>query len=246
MRPEIATYAARPDLGARVREISDPWPEFIHHANCNRLWHVMRERFPEFQLVLFDPAGERILGRGQTIPIRWDSTVRGLPGGVDDAVEQGAALADGEADTLCAIVAVLDAAARRRGLSSLLIEGMRAAASAGGLGALVAPVRPTLKERYPLTPIARYAGWRREDGLLFDPWLRVHERLGGAALAIAERSMTVEGSVAEWESWTGMAFPESGAYVLPNALVPIEIDRERDRGSYVEPNVWMLHSPRGA
>jgi hypothetical protein len=58
--------------------------------------------------------------------------------------------------------------------------------------------------------------------------------------------MTVEGSVAEWECWTQMAFPESGAYVLPQALVPIEIDRERDRATYVEPNVWMFHSARGA
>jgi hypothetical protein len=39
-----------------------------------------------------------------------------------------------------------------------------------------------------------------------------------------------------------MAFPESGQYVVEGALVPVEIDRERDRGLYVEPNVWMLHS----
>src|SRR5437867_10205643 len=59
----------------------------------------------------------------------WDGTAAGLPGGVDDAVEQGAALADGEADTLCAIVAVLDPAARGRRLSSLVIDAMRPAAA---------------------------------------------------------------------------------------------------------------------
>jgi len=48
-----------------------------------------------------------------------------------------------------------------------------------GLGALVAPVRPNWKERYPLVPIERYSEWRRDDGLLFDPWMRVHERLEG-------------------------------------------------------------------
>jgi hypothetical protein len=246
MRAEAATYAARPDLAARVGEIADPWPEFIHHANCNRLWHVMRERFPQFQVVLFDADSEAMLGRGQTIPVRWDGTAAGLPGGVDDAVEQGAALADGEADTLCAIVAVLDPAARGRRLSSLVIDAMRSAATTAGLQALIAPVRPTLKEIYPLTAIESYATWRRDDGRLFDPWLRVHERLGGEVLGIAERSMTVEGKVGEWESWTEMAFPETGSYVLPGALVPIEIDREADLGRYVEPNVWMRHSPRGA
>ena len=246
MRAEAATYAARPDLAARVGEIADPWPEFIHHANCNRLWHVMRERFPQFQLVLFDADSERMLGRGQTMPVRWDGTAAGLPGGVDDAVEQGAALADGEADTLCAIVAVLDPAARGRRLSSLVIDAMRSAAAAAGMKALIAPVRPTLKENYPLTAIESYATWRRDDGRLFDPWLRVHERLGGEVLGIAERSMTVEGTIGEWESWTEMPFPESGSYVLPGALVPIEIDCEADLGRYVEPNVWMRHSPRGA
>jgi hypothetical protein len=39
-----------------------------------------------------------------------------------------------------------------------------------------------------------------------------------------------------------MAFPESGEYVVEGALVPVEIDREHDRGLYVEPNIWMLHS----
>jgi hypothetical protein len=42
---------------------------------------------------------------------------------------------------------------------------------------------------------------------------------------------------------TQPALPESGTYVVPGALVPIEIDRERDEGVYVEPNVWMVHSP---
>ena len=54
--------------------------------------------------------------------------------------------------------------------------------------------------------------------------------------------MRIEGTVAEWEEWAGMAFPESGAYPVQGALVPVEIDRERDRGEYVEPNVWVLHA----
>ena len=41
--------------------------------------------------------------------------------------------------------------------------------------------------------------------------------------------MVVTGTVAEWEEWTEMALPESGAYVVPGALVPVEIDRERPK-----------------
>ena len=70
----------------------------------------------------------------------------------------------------------------------------------------------------------------------------------GAArmLRVASRSMVVEGRVRDWEQWTGMRFPASGRYVVPGALVPIEIDRRRDRSRYVEPNVWMLHPSRSS
>jgi hypothetical protein len=122
---------------------------------------------------------------------------------------------------------------------------MRDVAARYGLNALVAPVRPTLKSRYPLTSIERYADWRRPDGELFDPWLRVHEQLGAKILHVCPGSLVVTGTVAEWEEWTGMAFPDSGAYVLEGALVPIEIDRKQDVGRYVEPNVWMKHPVGG-
>jgi len=110
-----------------------------------------------------------------------------------------------------------------------------------GMRALVAPVRPTLKHRYPLTPMARYVRWRRPDGAPLDPWLRVHWRLGARVLGVAARSMVVEGRVRDWEGWTGMGFPASGDYVVPGALTTVRIDRARDRGRYAEPNVWMLH-----
>ena len=102
-------------------------------------------------------------------------------------------------------------------------------------------MRPNLKHRYPLVPMERYITWRRPDGTHLDPWLRTHERLGAEIVRVAPESMRVPGTVAEWEEWAGMAFPESGSYVVPGALVPVEVDRERDEGLYVEPNVWMVH-----
>jgi hypothetical protein len=106
---------------------------------------------------------------------------------------------------------------------------------------MIAPVRPTLKESYPLTPMERYARWKRADGLPFDPWLRVHGRLGARFLRVAPRSMVIEGTISEWEEWTGMRFPESGAYVVQGALQPVVMDLEKDLGVYEEPNVWMHH-----
>ena len=72
--------------------------------------------------------------------------------------------------------------------------------------------------------------------------MRVHERLGAEILKPEPRSLRITGTVAEWESWTGMTFPESGDYVFPSGLATVAIDRERDRGTYLEPNVWMRHT----
>ena len=118
---------------------------------------------------------------------------------------------------------------------------MRELAERHGLRRLIAPVRPSWKERYPLAPIERYITWRREDGQLLDPWMRLHERLGARVATALPHSMRITGTVQEWESWTGLAFPESGAYVFPHGLAPVAIDRESDVGIYWEPNVWMIH-----
>jgi GNAT superfamily N-acetyltransferase len=239
----VVPYSQRPDLIERLGEVEDVWPEFLHHtdATFNALWRRVRREFPDFQLVLYDEDTDRVTGRGQTIPFRWDGTWEDLPDGVDGVVRR-VFEGGGEPTTLSALVAVVDPRYRGRGLSSLIIEGMRGVAAEHGLDALVAPVRPTLKAQHPSTPMEDYLGWRRADGQLFDPWLRVHERLGGEILRVCPGSLVVEGTVSEWEEWTGMAFPESGSYVVEGALVPVEIDRAQDVGRYVEPNVWMRHS----
>ena len=54
-------------------------------------------------------------------------------------------------------------------------------------------------------------------------------------------SLRITGSVAEWEEWTEMAYPETGEYVFPQGLATVAIDREADVGRYWEPNVWMRH-----
>ena len=88
-------------------------------------------------------------------------------------------------------------------------------ARSSGLAPLVAPVRPNQKHLYPLTPIERYVAWQRSDGLPFDPWLRVHARLGGKVVRCEPRAMEITAPVQEWEAWTGMAFPEDGPLRLP-------------------------------
>lgn len=223
--PEIRSSAA-------FSEIRRAWPEIVlHDAISNAHWGRLYEERPEFQFVLVDD-GE-LLAEGNSIP------VSGMPASWRDALRSG--FERGPADRLCALAILIDPDRQRRGLSRLMLEHMRGLAFERDWD-LVAPVRPSLKHRYPLTPIERYVEWRRDDGLLFDPWLRAHERLGAELVGIAENSLVAEGTVAELEQWSGLSFPESGSYVVEGALVPVEIDRERDHGSYREPNVWMRHA----
>jgi hypothetical protein len=240
--PVVATAAERPELIDRAWELTqDVIPEYNNHGDVlNRYWGRLIDERPEFQFHLVD--GDEPVARARCIPVRWDGTVEDLPAGIDGAIARG--FEEGGANVLCALLIAVPRAMQSGGLSAAALRGMIGIAQEHGFSTLIAPVRPNWKERYPLTPIERYAAWRRDDGLPFDPWMRVHARLGADVLRPEPESLRITGSVAEWEDWTEMAFPESGAYVFPGGLAPLSVDREADVGAYWEPNVWMRHRVR--
>jgi len=246
MTLEFPTRAERtgkqPHIASLQRGI---WPEFMYHdAVLERLFDRVISDYAEFQFYVWDDEREEVVGGGNAIPATWDGQAETLPdGGVDAVVEDR--FADGAAtpNVLCALQILIAPEYRGQALSSRMIQRMAEIGHAHGLDTLIAPVRPNLKHSYPLTSIESYIEWRRPDGALLDPWLRTHERLGAEIAKVASESMRIAGTVAQWEEWTELAFPESGSYVVPGALVPVEIDREVDEGLYVEPNVWMVHPP---
>ena len=248
MALQFPTRAERPGRGlphaASLKERL--WPEFLYHAPVlERLFERVISEYAEFQFYAWDDEREEAVGVGNAVPAWWDGDPASLPdGGLDAIVEARFAKAAPSPNVLCAQQILIAPERRAKGLSSRMIGRMAEIGRDHGLDTLIAPVRPTLKHRYPLTPMARYIGWRRPDGTHFDPWLRTHERLGAEIVKVAPQSTSVPGTVREWEGWTEMTFPETGAYVVPGALVPVEIDHERDEGLYVEPNVWMVH-PNG-
>jgi len=239
--PIIAhTAHERPDLweGARLL-FRDVWPEYNLHANDSaKYFGALFPRHARVQVLFADRATEQVVARGRTIPFHWDGSLDDLPHGID-AVGLRAVEDVRPPTALSALAAEIAADRQGQGLSRLLIQAMAEVARQAGLAPLVAPVRPSWKDRYPLTPIERYASWKRSDTLPFDPWLRVHARLGATILRTEPKSMRIEGPVDDWERWTEMTFPEDGEYVFPFGLAPLQV---RDGlGSYWEPNVWMLH-----
>ena len=242
------SFGQRPDLDERWDETVGPaWPEFLlHGSTVNQHWHHLFDDHPAFQLYLIDETTDEVLGVANTLPFAWDGEIEHLPGGVDDVIVLAVAQhAEGiEPTTLSAMQAVVTPGNRGRGLAGVLLHEMRRLAADAGFADLVAPVRPNWKARYPLTPFERYCAWTREDGLPYDPWLRTHVRAGARFAVPAMASQRVDGTIAEWETWTGLAFPDSGDYVVDGALIPVSIDRDADRGTIVEPNYWMRHPIR--
>ncbi len=241
MEHTIVSLAQRPDLGGAADQvIAACWAPFsLEDDTADRYWDPMVQRFAAFQLVLLDDQDQAV-GVANSIPVAWDGSLENLPDGWGAALERGIQSPLPPTALTAMSVSILPER-RGEGLSRRMLEELRALAKRPELAALIAPVRPTLKSRYPLTPMERYAAWTREDGSPFDPWLRVHWREGGEQIGIAPRSMCVSGTVAQWEEWASMRFPESGRYVVPEALQPVEIDREADLGRYLEANVWVLH-----
>jgi GNAT superfamily N-acetyltransferase len=243
MALRFPTDAERPDLrGSPLLE--DVWPEFMYHDPVlNRFFVRDIRESPEVQFYAWDDERDEVVGQGNAVPFTWDGDEATLPEQGIDAALESRFTEDGPPapNVLCALQIMVAPSRRGEGLSRRMIQRMGELGRGHGLDTLIAPVRPSLKDRYPLTPIERYVEWRRPDGAHLDPWVRTHERLGAEIVKVAPRSMTIPAPVADWEEWTSMQFPDTGSYVVPGALVPVQIDRERDEGLYVEPNVWMVH-----
>ena len=242
----IATAADRDGLLEVVDdEVTGVWPEFmLHDTVANQYWARLYSEFPEYQFALFDKGSDKMAAAGNCIPLYWDEDPENLPDeGWDWSVRTGFSnkFEKVEPNALSALSIAVSHEYRGRKLSGCMVEIMKETGRRNGLGTLLAPVRPSLKPEYPLIPMEKYMKWKNAAGLPFDPWLRVHVRDGGRIAGICGSSMTIPGSVKNWENWTGMKFPGSDRYIVEGALVPVEINTDLETGIYIEPNVWVVH-----
>jgi GNAT superfamily N-acetyltransferase len=241
----IVNAAQVPHLQEEMRKLGgSPWCEFLLHSEVmNRLFLSLYEIHPECQCALLDEADGSVIAIGNSVPVNWTDALEELPDtGVEWAVTSRYGTPDpAPANLLCAVQIVVARSHLGTGLSAKMVTAMRALAREQGLSALVAPVRPNWKHRYPLIAMERYVAWTRPDGLPYDPWIRVHARLGARVLRVCRASLAVTGSGAQWQEWTGLSTLESGDYVVEGGLVPMQYDAGQDLGRYVEPNLWMVH-----
>lgn len=222
------------------------WPEFMwHDAVAVENWLEFYGRFGKYQSLMIDEANQSVVAMGHSLPFRWEYDLKELPEEGWDWVIQQAVMDDKHGvkpNLLAAVFVGVREEHKKHGLSRSILLSFKPTARQHGFENLVIPVRPNEKPNYPLTSMDDYITWKNDNGLPFDLWLRIQERAGGRVLKVCHKSKTVRGTRADWETWTGMKFPQSGQYIIPGALSPMDMDIDRDIGMYIEPNVWMQHS----
>jgi hypothetical protein len=156
--PQIVRYSQRPGLWEGISGLSgEVCPEYNQNGDTlNHYWAQLYDVFPDWQFVLWDPGDGTVLAEGHTIPVAWDGTDPGPGPGIDAAIAGGFALreARGRPTAVCALAAEIPPRHRGRHLSGVLLQAMAGMAPDAGLTSPIAPVRPSLKERYPPSPSA--------------------------------------------------------------------------------------------
>ncbi|TVV77261.1 transferase [Sphingomonas solaris] len=207
---------------------SDP---FVHYFD-------LMERYPDYQIAVVDRQRDFVVATGNLIPLYHDDLSTLPDGGWDWALRQAAATVDRAPNMVVGLSVSVPDAYRNRGLARVVLGAMRNLAESKGLGTPYLPVRPTMREFHLDIDIADYVTWRRDDGKLFDPWLRSHEGAGGRMVGLCRESMVIRKPVNFWEAWSGQRYEASGRFPIAGGLAPVTIDLERGIGTYVEPNVW--------
>lgn len=241
MKYEISTLTKKPELIDQVAALDNrSWPVFLQNSDV-KSWTHFYDELSAYVLVLTQ--NEQVIAAGFTVPVIWDGKADNLPSSIEDVIQAGLRVKRDnlKPNTLIPIGALVDSSMQGNGLSSKVLNEMKQLAANLEISALVVPVRPTKKSLYPLQSIHDYVQWRNDDGLLFDPWLRVHEKLGAKIIKVTDCTLKVASSLENWSNWTDMIFPVCGEYVVKGALSAVRVDRKMNMATYLEPNVWMLH-----
>lgn len=169
MEYRVERFDALQCTDKQIEELfSEGFPPFITadpvaHAYIERVF----ECFGKYNIALIDTTEDKLTASGWGVPIRWTEEVTDLPSGYTDALRR--AIRESETkiqpNTLVICAGIVNPTLARKGLAGELIIALKGLAVASNLSHVIVPLRPTLKHRYPLTPIETYSQWVRPDGV---------------------------------------------------------------------------------
>lgn len=219
-------------------------PKYLQYDSIkSRYWKLIYRNFSSQQFFIFDH--NTLVAVVNCVPLHL--TKNEISNLSDDgwrwALEKS--FADGErgltANTLCCLSIKTNKDYSQSNLQQYIIQQLKNIATQQQFTAIISPIRPKMKQFYPLQDITNYAQWINNYGLPYDVGIRTHVKNGAVIAKACIRSMQIEGSVAQWEEWTGFTFQTTGEYILPKALSPLRINVELNKGHYNEPHIWMLY-----
>ncbi len=243
----VDTCESRPDLfDACVAMENEVWDELAfldfthaHHAHYEELLN----RHPECHLCMTEAETGDLVATGMCVPLNLANDTALPREGWDWIVETASSQKGRFANVVGALSISVPEHQRHRGLARDLVKSMSVVAGLHGCSSVIAPVRPSAKREYPLVDMVEYVDWKDDRGRIFDPWLRSHVAAGGRLSGVCDRSMVVEQPIEFWKDWiTPESLGQEGPVRLNGGLAPLYVDHKKGTGSYIEPNVWVLHA----
>lgn len=219
------------------------WSEIIQTSGTGyKYWEQLFHYFPNFQLIYEDADGEWI-GFANTIPLHYDGALDDLPDtGWDWLIAKGESDYESglQPNMLGGLQIGVNPKYRSQGYSSILLNKAKDFQKSKALSRFILPIRPTMKHLHPKVKMEEYMTWKNNNKI-YDPWIRTHLKNGAKIIKVCPEAMRVEGSIADWEKWTGKRFNKSGQYAIDGGLSMVEIDLENEKGLYLEPNIWIYY-----
>lgn len=219
-------------------------PRYLKYDQIkNRYWNTIYKAFPTNQFFVFDSntlvavinCVPLHLTKNEYVNLSEDGWRWALEKSFEDRERSL------EPNFLCCLSIKTNKDYSQRELYQYIIQELKTSALEQKYQAIISPVRPSMKQFYPLQDITNYAQWINNSGLPYDTNIRTHVKNGAVILKTCSKSLQVEGSIAQWESWTGFTFQTTGEYTLTKALTTLKINVELNKGYYNEPHIWMLY-----
>jgi len=190
-----------------VDEVGEP---FLLNDSVANVYFGGFTSLPDYQFMLYD--GETVVATCNSIPLTWNLEDRTLSDAAGLGARMGSELKDRGATPNHPLRAFDHSRAQlsRQRDQQAGSRGHESHCRAARLERTVAPVRPSLKALIRDGVGALHPRTREDGTQTFDPWLRTHRRVGARIVKNCAALDVIPGTVAQWEDWTGMKFPESG------------------------------------
>lgn len=217
------------------------WPTFNQYAEGG----AWVDYDPNLHFVAYDHDEGIIVGTIDAVELDWNGKLEDLPSRgwteiIELAIERiSLGSLSPKAEWTSALGTSIRPGYEGKGLAQRLLEALKIETNALGYKGLVAPVRPTARWRMADISIEEYTRTRLDNDEHFDPWIRVHERIGGVVVGSCAGSAVFVATKDEWQAWSKIKLPIAGRVIIPNAINPLEI--KEDQGILSEDSIWVIH-----